>query len=155
MLARIIDLLSFHIALPLLWYLLLWIFVSAGIIWVGFIYRGQGKELKQTQEALDEAYEALEVEDDELNHDYATMALMIEEHHQLLLDLQMHADSQDQRMDRLEQQPLMFQLTLAQAPWSQECAENDEDSDEPHSPQPLTPEPLPEWIDGIGGLESL
>lgn len=133
------------IQFPLWVYLVGWCVVSLGVVWFGFIAGQEKRQRLSTEQSLNEAYnelEACDVDLSELEHDYATMGLLLEEHTQQFADVHRLEEIVEQRLQALEQRSMQVFLLPGQEVSSQEQ-------------QALPETPLPEWLKDVEGLDQL
>ena len=127
--------------LPLGFYLLLWLVATSGMLWFSLRWRKEEHQHEETEDQLQQTEAELlaaESENDELkelNAGYASMALLIEDLHQQIMNLQVHSDRQDKHMNLLSDRLYLVNLQLSR------YTANDELN--------------PEWIEDIGGLDEL
>lgn len=105
------------------------IFLTGGLVWL--VWCVYDRQPQVTEPDPDEELE-------EMGHDYATMATLIEELRVQLADLQQHAGEQDKRLD---QQQIL--LSTFGGPDREELSEEEE------SVTPTLAHPLQGWLDGI------
>lgn len=125
----------FVIQWPLIVYLIAWIFMTGLIVYFAWFagcerkkYFQERKKRFQAEAKLSQLQMQSEEELVEINHGYATMALMLEDHTQQIADLR------KQMEESASQVPVnMMLLPASCVPW---IAEEDEDPD-------------PEWIQHI------
>lgn len=143
----------FNYLLPLWAFILLWAGLTLGIAWFAWLAATERKDRVEADKLLRKVDEALEVgpaELQELNHDYATLGLMVEDQHNQILDL-------EQRLSRLEQRSTHIHIGISKL--FQVCDDDDDytgpdDGDEDGDVVTL-PHPLPDWVNSVEGLDTL
>lgn len=150
--------------LPLWAYLLLWAGLTAGIAWFAWLGNNERKSRMEADALLRKAGETLEIGENEwkeMEHDYATLGLMVEDIHQNIADIQKELFGLDERLSKLEQRSTHIHIGISKL--FQVCDTDDDDYTGPDddgyadddSDIVTLPQPLLGWLDYAEGLDAL